>query len=69
MSPRLPISAAAAPFGCSYPNRSQAIQAALREKMERWKQTRLTEELAKLDPKSERTLAEEWLAGEKWAES
>jgi len=42
-----------------YPNRSQAIQAAIREKMERWKRTRLAEELAKLDIKAERALAEE----------
>jgi Arc/MetJ-type ribon-helix-helix transcriptional regulator len=52
-----------------YPNRSQAIQAALREKLERWKRTRLSEELAKLDPEEERSLAEERLAGESWPES
>ena len=51
-----------------YPNRSQAIQAALREKMERWKRTRLAEELAKLDREEERALADERLAGEAWAE-
>ncbi len=52
-----------------YPNRSQAIQAALREKMERWKRTRLAEELAKLDREEERAMAEERLAGEAWPES
>jgi Arc/MetJ-type ribon-helix-helix transcriptional regulator len=52
-----------------YPNRSQAIQAALREKMERWKRTRLVEELGKLDVAEERALAEEWLASETWPES
>ena len=52
-----------------YPNRSQAIQAALLEKMERWKRTRLAEELAKLDIKEERALAEERLSGETWPES
>lgn len=52
-----------------YPNRSQAIQAALREKMERWKRTRLADELAKLDVKAEQALAEERLSGETWPES
>ncbi len=42
-----------------YPNRSQAIQVAVREKVERARQRRLTEEAAKLDPKEERALAEE----------
>lgn len=52
-----------------YPNRSQAIQAALREKMERWNRTRLAEELAKLDRRGEQALADEKLAGEAWPES
>jgi Arc/MetJ-type ribon-helix-helix transcriptional regulator len=51
-----------------YPNRSQAIQAALHEKMERSKRTRLAEELAKLDRQSERALSEERLSGETWPE-
>lgn len=42
-----------------YPNRSKAIQAALREKLERSRRRRLAEEAAKLDPKEERALAEE----------
>ena len=52
-----------------YPNRSQAIQAALREKMERWKRTRLAEELAKLDIRAERALSDERISGERWPES
>jgi Arc/MetJ-type ribon-helix-helix transcriptional regulator len=51
-----------------YPSRSQAIQAAVREKVERWNHTRLAEEVAKLNPKEERALAEENLAGEAWPE-
>ena len=51
-----------------YPNRSQAIQAAVREKVERWSHTRLAEEVAKLNPKEERALAEEALSGEEWPE-
>ena len=51
-----------------YPNRSQAIQAAVREKVERWNHTRLTEEVAKLNPKEERALAEERFAGDTWPE-
>ncbi len=51
-----------------YPNRSQAVQAALREKAERWKRTRLSDELAKLNAEEERGLAEERLAGETWPE-
>lgn len=52
-----------------YPNRSRAIQAALQEKMERWKRGRLAEELARLDIDAERALAEERLSGEIWPES
>ena len=49
-----------------YPSRSQAIQAAVREKVERWNHTRLAEEVAKLNPKEERGLAKEIFAGEAW---
>ena len=49
-----------------YPNRSQAIQSALREKMERWKNTRLLEALDRLDPEEEKALADERLAGDVW---
>ena len=51
-----------------YPSRSQAIQAAVREKVERWNHTRLAEEVVKLNPKEERALAEETFAGEAWPE-
>jgi Arc/MetJ-type ribon-helix-helix transcriptional regulator len=51
-----------------YPNRSQAIQAAVREKMERWKRTRLAEALDQLDRREEQALADERLAGETWPE-
>lgn len=47
-----------------YPNRSQAIQAAVREKLERARRRRLAEEAAKLDPAEERALAEEGLSVE-----
>jgi metal-responsive CopG/Arc/MetJ family transcriptional regulator len=41
-----------------YPSRSQAIEAAVAEKLERLERRRLAEECAKLDPASERALAE-----------
>ncbi len=47
-----------------YPNRSQAIQAAVREKLDRARRSRLAEEAAKLDPKEEQALAEEGFAVE-----
>ena len=51
-----------------FASRSQAIQTALREKVEHWKHTRLAEEVKKLDPKEERTLAEEIYRSEEWPE-
>jgi Arc/MetJ-type ribon-helix-helix transcriptional regulator len=53
-----------------YPNRSQAIQAAVAEKLERTRRRRLAEEAAKLDPKQEKALAEEGFAAgsETWPE-
>jgi metal-responsive CopG/Arc/MetJ family transcriptional regulator len=42
-----------------FPNRSQAVEAALAEKLERLAQTRLAREVAKLDPTEEKALAEE----------
>jgi metal-responsive CopG/Arc/MetJ family transcriptional regulator len=42
-----------------YPNRSQAIEAAVAEQLDRLDRRRLTEECAKLDPAAERALAEE----------
>ncbi|MBI3610361.1 MAG: ribbon-helix-helix protein, CopG family [Nitrospirae bacterium] len=47
-----------------YPNRSKAIAEAVKERMARWRKTRLIEEAAKLDPKEEKALAEESLAAE-----
>jgi len=42
-----------------FPNRSQAVEAALAEKLERLSHTRLARETAKLDPVEEKALAEE----------
>lgn len=47
-----------------FPNRSRAIQAAVAEKLARMKRGRLAEECAKLDPKFEKTLAEEGMGRE-----
>ncbi|HEV8358646.1 MAG TPA: ribbon-helix-helix domain-containing protein [Gemmatimonadales bacterium] len=44
-----------------YPNRSQALEAAVAEQLERLERRRLAEECAKLDPAAERALAEEGL--------
>jgi len=51
-------------------NRSQAVEAALAEKLDRLARTRLARECAKLDPAEERRAAEEGLAasGELWPE-
>ena len=51
-------------------NRSQAIETALAEKLARTRRTRLARECAKLDPETEKALAEEGLAGssESWPE-
>ena len=47
-----------------FPNRSQAIQAAVQEKIARLDKTRLAQECAKLDPDFEQALADEGLAAE-----
>jgi metal-responsive CopG/Arc/MetJ family transcriptional regulator len=47
-----------------FPNRSQAIEAALAEKLERLSRARLARESAKLDTKEEKSLAEEGLLSE-----
>jgi Arc/MetJ-type ribon-helix-helix transcriptional regulator len=47
-----------------YPNRSQAIEVAIAEKLERLKRGRLARECAKLDPVEERALAEEGIAAD-----
>ena len=51
-------------------NRSQAVEAALAEKLDRLARTRLAQECAKLDPAEEQRLADEGLAatGETWPE-
>jgi metal-responsive CopG/Arc/MetJ family transcriptional regulator len=45
-----------------FPNRSRALQEALRDKLDRMDRTRLARECAKLDPASEKLLANEGLA-------
>jgi Arc/MetJ-type ribon-helix-helix transcriptional regulator len=47
-----------------YPSRSQAIRAAVEEKLGRVSNARLAQECAKLDPVAEQTLAEEDLGTE-----
>jgi metal-responsive CopG/Arc/MetJ family transcriptional regulator len=53
-----------------FPNRSQAIQEALDEKLLRLSHSRLAQECAKLDPDFEEALAEEGVGGElaEWPE-
>lgn len=53
-----------------YPNRSLAIQEAVREKLRRIARGRLARECAKLDPIFEKTLAEEGMSEElgRWPE-
>lgn len=48
----------------AFPNRSRAIQAAVKEKLERMERTRLARECANLDPSQEQALAEEGLTEE-----
>jgi metal-responsive CopG/Arc/MetJ family transcriptional regulator len=47
-----------------FASRSQAVQAAVREKLARLKRCRLAEECAKMDPQFEKSMAEEGMAGE-----
>jgi metal-responsive CopG/Arc/MetJ family transcriptional regulator len=47
-----------------FPNRSQAVEAAVAEKLDRLSQTRLAREVAKLDPVEEKALAEEGMGVE-----
>lgn len=53
-----------------YPNRSQAIEAAITAQLDRLEQRRLIEECAKLDPAEERAKADEGLAADlaEWPE-
>ena len=54
----------------TYPNRSQAIEDAVRDKLTRLDRSRLAMEVSKLDPLFERSLAEEGLSQDKaeWPE-
>jgi metal-responsive CopG/Arc/MetJ family transcriptional regulator len=45
-----------------FPNRSQAIEEAVAEKLNRLERSRLAQECAKLDPAYEKSLAEEGLS-------
>lgn len=45
-----------------FPNRSQAIQEAVRDKLDRLERGRLARECAKLSPSTERQMADEGLA-------
>lgn len=47
-----------------FPNRSKAIQDAIQDKLTRINRTRLARECAKLNPKSEKALAEEGIEQE-----
>jgi len=53
-----------------FPNRSQAIEEAVAEKLARLEKNRLVQECAKLDPRFEKALAEEGLSEDlaKWPE-
>ncbi|MSQ95123.1 MAG: ribbon-helix-helix protein, CopG family [Gemmataceae bacterium] len=53
-----------------FPNRSQAVQQAIRDKLRRMKRSRLAAECAKLDPVFEKALADEGLTedSEQWPE-
>ncbi|HEU4632181.1 MAG TPA: ribbon-helix-helix domain-containing protein [Gemmatimonadaceae bacterium] len=47
-----------------FPNRSQAIEAAVAQQLDRIRRTRLAEACRQLDPAEERALAEEGLAAD-----
>lgn len=50
--------------GGLFPNRSQAIEAAVTEKLDRLERRRLAAECAKLDPTAEQAMAEEGLGAD-----
>jgi len=54
----------------AFPSRSQAIEDAIKEKLERMDRSRLARECAKLDPDDEKAFAEEGMQGEseEWPE-
>jgi Arc/MetJ-type ribon-helix-helix transcriptional regulator len=45
----------------AFPSRSQAVEAAIEEKLQRLERTQLARECAKLDPATEKAMAEEGL--------
>jgi len=49
-----------------YPNRSRALQSAVNLLSEREKRSRLAREMAKIDPKEEKELAEQGLGDHTW---
>jgi Arc/MetJ-type ribon-helix-helix transcriptional regulator len=49
-----------------YPNRSRALQSAVTLLVEKDKRSRLARELAKLNPREERRLAQEGIADSSW---
>jgi len=53
-----------------FPNRSKAIQQAVQEKLDRLKRSRLARECAKLEPASEKAMAEAGMSAEldQWPE-
>jgi metal-responsive CopG/Arc/MetJ family transcriptional regulator len=51
-----------------FPNRSRAIQEAVREKLARVDRSRLAKESAKLDPKFEQAMAEDGISPTEWPE-
>ena len=51
-----------------FPSRSQAIQEAIAEKLDRLERRRLARECAKLDPAAEKALAEECEESGEWPE-
>ena len=53
-----------------YPSRSRVIQETLEKRMANWRRKRLIEEVSKLNPKEERTIAEEGISAgnEVWDE-
>ena len=52
-----------------FPNRSRAIQTAVREKLEKMGRNRLAQECAKLDPAQEQALADEGFVGSMGSDS
>ncbi len=54
----------------AFPNRSKAIEEAVKEKLERLDRSRLARECAKLDPAFEKALADEGMSSElrEWPE-